>query len=214
METKNPCSVEDCPHPVKHRGLCGRHYDRERRYGDPLAGGPMRANRGSRSTCSVEGCDGTVVGRGLCGKCWQRWRKYGDPLIAQSRGQGRGVPAEKRFWASIRKTPDGHWLWTRPPNNSGYGTLTVDGRTVSAHRFAWELLKGPVPEGHEPDHQCEFRHCCNPDCLEIVTTEENRRRAALTNAAKIAARPACKHGHPWRPETTYVNRAGSRVCLV
>jgi hypothetical protein len=173
---KGTCVIEDCPHPIKYRGLCGRHYDRDRRYGDPRSGGHMRADRGSRSTCSVEGCTGLVVGRSLCGKCWQRWRKYGDPLIVQSKGQGRGVPAAERFRRAVKPGPDGHLLWQRPLNSSGYGTITVDGKTMSAHRLACILAGIPVPEGHEPDHRCGVRHCVEVTHLKIVTRRKNRAR--------------------------------------
>lgn len=35
------CSIPDCRKPVRHCGLCSAHYQRLRRRGDPLAGGPM-----------------------------------------------------------------------------------------------------------------------------------------------------------------------------
>lgn len=210
------CSVEGCPEPVIARGWCYRHYDRWRKHGDPLAGPRFRARRGSQigAVCSVEGCPDPVLSRGWCRKHYQRWRKDGDPLTVQSKGQGRGMPAAERFWSAVKRTEDGHLLWQRPPNSAGYGTLTVNGRTVSAHRFACELAGIPIPDGYEPDHRCGERLCVEVTHLEIVTEAENRRRAQALKVARVAARPTCKHGHPWKPETTYINKAGSRVCLV
>jgi hypothetical protein len=42
-----------------------------------------------------------------------------------------------------------------------------------AHRFAYELLVGPIPEDLELDHLCRVRHCVNPAHLEPVTHLEN-----------------------------------------
>jgi hypothetical protein len=81
------------------------------------------------------------------------------------------------FWARVTKT-ETCWLWNRPPNNAGYGTIKVDSRTVMAHRFAWELASGPVPDGMELDHLCRVRACVRPSHLEPVTHAENGRRAA------------------------------------
>jgi hypothetical protein len=176
---KPACSIEDCAERAIARTWCYRHYERWRKYGDPLGGPRFRARRGSQvgARCSVGDCEDPVVARGWCQKHWQRWRKYGDPLMVKQ-DQLHGVSPEERFWPFVDKTTDGHWLWTRPPNGSGYGTITVNGRTVSVHRFAYELVVGPVPEGHEPDHRCGVRLCCNPDPahIKIVTRRENRGR--------------------------------------
>lgn len=44
---KKACSVKDCPRPLLRRGWCAAHYWRWHKYGDPLAGGPFRAIRGT-----------------------------------------------------------------------------------------------------------------------------------------------------------------------
>ena len=50
-----------------------------------------------------------------------------------------------------------------------------------AHRAAYALDVGPIPEGLTIDHLCRVRHCVRPDHLEPVTQAENTRRAALAN---------------------------------
>lgn len=42
-----PCSVPECKRPLYRRGWCAGHYQRWKKYGDPLAGGPVRAVRGT-----------------------------------------------------------------------------------------------------------------------------------------------------------------------
>lgn len=53
---------------------------------------------------------------------------------------------------------------------------------ITAHRFAYELLVGPVPDGLQLDHLCRNRACCNPEHLEPVEGVENRLRG-------VTARP-------------------------
>ena len=89
----------------------------------------------------------------------------------------------ERFWTKIRHS-EGHWLWTTARESEGYGVLNVDGRLTLAHRFAYELFHGPIPQGLEIDHLCMVKHCVNPDHLEPVTHRENMRRwrASRTSA--------------------------------
>jgi hypothetical protein len=68
------------------------------------------------------------------------------------------------------------WIWQRGRQARGYGTTTVDGRQVYAHRMMWERLRGPIPEGMEIDHLCRNHSCVNPDHLEPVTHRTNMQR--------------------------------------
>ena len=40
--TKGRCQTDGCDRPHAAKGLCGAHYQRNRRHGDPLAGGPPK----------------------------------------------------------------------------------------------------------------------------------------------------------------------------
>lgn len=74
------------------------------------------------------------------------------------------------------------WLWTgaRTGGRKGqppYGFVRLDAkRRTGAHRFMYELLVGPIPEGLKLDHLCRTPLCVNPDHLEPVTQRENVRR--------------------------------------
>lgn len=80
------------------------------------------------------------------------------------------------FWAKVRKT-DTCWLWFGDRKDTGYGRYKFGRKNVAAHRFTYELAKGPIPEGLEIDHLCRVRNCVNPDHLEAVTHLVNVRRS-------------------------------------
>lgn len=103
--------------------------------------------------------------------------------------------------------------WTGALTHNGYGEVGNGiGGKVRVHRLAYEVARGPISAGLEIDHLCRNRRCCNPDHLEAVTREENIARG---NAPHIvnAKKTECKHGHPFSPENTRINRRGARVCI-
>jgi len=61
-------------------------------------------------------------------------------------------------------------------SGNGYKKVSIAGRAWMAHRAVYEVLVGPIPEGHVLDHLCRDRGCCNPYHLEPVTQAENVRR--------------------------------------
>lgn len=104
---------------------------------------------------------------------YQRWQKTGDAGDAALR-TNRGVSPEDRFWMKVNKT-DGCWLWTAATFAYGYGIFRVDGRNQYAHRVAWELTNGPIPDGLSCLHRCDVPGCVNPDHLFLGTQGDNAR---------------------------------------
>lgn len=122
-----------------------------------------------------------------------------------------------RFWSKVRQGP-GCWEWTAALDMAGYGCFgmaTASGwRSRKAHRVAYELAVGPIPEGLHLDHLCRNRRCVKPAHLEPVTNAENARRgeAGLVSGARNRAKTVCPAGHVYTPANTYTDRRGRRTC--
>jgi hypothetical protein len=110
----------------------------------------------------------------------------------KSRGQtiaSFSLPLLERFWSNVEKT-DGCWNWTGSKTKNGYGQILI-----SAHRLAYELLVGAIPENLALDHLCRNPSCVNPAHLEAVLNVTNAMRG--NGFGGINSRKThCIHGHP------------------
>jgi len=97
-------------------------------------------------------------------------------------------------------------IWTAGKSGSGYGVFDWKRRSVSAHRFAYTMIVGPIPEGLQVDHLCHRRLCVNPAHLRCVTAKEN-----IANAPNHSAqRTHCPRGHKY----SHRNINGDRCCAI
>jgi len=97
------------------------------------------------------------------------------------------------------------WTWKASHFRNGYGAFHPrHGETTTAHRYAYESLRGEIPEGIVVDHLCRNRGCVNPDHLEGVTNDENLRRGA-GHRLRNGMTNDCINGHRYTPSNTYTN---------
>lgn len=117
------------------------------------------------------------------------------------------APVE-RFVAKLARNEAGCLIYTGATQN-GYGTFSVDGKSVKAHRFAWESFVGPIPDGHTIDHECHniayqaglcsggddcpHRACCDPEHLVPRLAWENVSRGGAVTAINARKEQCPRH---------------------
>lgn len=117
----------------------------------------------------------------------------------------KGTVAE-RFERRVDKSdPDGCWPWTGGRSSGGYGVVRKTGRladgSTTAHRMAWQLTYGPIPDGVEVCHRCDTPPCVRPDHLFLGTSREN--------AADMVAKGRQSHHSP--PDQRGERNHGARL---
>lgn len=105
-------------------------------------------------------------------------------------------PLAERFWARVDSSggPDACWPWKLSCRRDGYGQIRVAGCCVAAHRLAYELAVGPIPDGtgfHGAVvmHTCDNRKCCNPAHLHLGSQYDNLRDMYNKGRARPGGRP-------------------------
>lgn len=122
----------------------------------------------------------------------------------------RRTSNEQKVLDHISMEPmSGCWIWTGALSRDGYSFVRywLKGYSVvgSAHRLAYELFRGPIPEDRELDHLCRVRCCVNPWHREIVTDQVNALRG-LGMGGRNARKTHCIRGHELSPENLFATK--------
>lgn len=108
-----------------------------------------------------------------------RGYRKGEPIRFVNGAHGRRATARdlaERFWSKVQKSErDGCWLWIGGTNPNGYGCLKIGLQNRTAHRLAWSLAHGAIPDGQSVLHRCDVRRCVRPSHLFLGTHLDNMR---------------------------------------
>lgn len=140
----------------------------------------------------------------MCNTHYERQRRSGRFDVAPR------LTGAARFWSKVDKNR-GCWIWQGVISTGGYGRYYWQGRERQAHRIAYELLIGPIPEGLHIDHLCRTRACVDPSHMEPVTPGENVRRGEAPMIVRSRA-SHCQKGHEFTPENCRFTKLGYRKC--
>ncbi|HZC05463.1 MAG TPA: HNH endonuclease signature motif containing protein [Ktedonobacterales bacterium] len=126
---------------------------------------------------------------------------------AEQRLRTRRAITPERFWSRVEKAPepDGCWIWQGRLTPNGYGFLSVRTKPITAHRYAYTLTYGALPDDVELIHRCDEKRCVRPEHLELADR-------AIISQRYWSTVTHCSHGHPRTPENTYTTPKGDHLC--
>lgn len=118
----------------------------------------------------------------------------GKTFIRKNGGREKQCSLACRFWSKVEKS-DGCWEWNASIFKlTGYGQFALEStRPINAHRMAWILEHGDIPDGMNVCHHCDNRLCVNPAHLFLGSQQDNM--IDMTEKGRHVG----TRGHKWTP---------------
>lgn len=147
-----------------------------------------------------------------CEQCGRTFRARNSD-IARGKGRYCGASCRKEatggadyFWSRVDKSGE-CWVWTGGTIGGGYGRFSA--AKILAHRHAWALTNGPVPDGLDVLHRCDNPPCVRPDHLFLGTHTENMRD--MTSKGRRAAMRGAESPNARQTDDVRAHAASSRA---
>ena len=171
------CKFDGCGKPARGAGYCTGHYQQYNKGGiESLKPLRERLKIDRTAKCGVDGCSNLVEKKHLCGMHYQRRKKHGDPLIVGKAPSRLQPTMDKLLRRLTPGKPEDCWEWQGSTNAKGYGFITAtEINEQLAHRVAYRLWVGDIPEGLCVLHKCDNRKCCNPSHFFLGDNADNTR---------------------------------------
>lgn len=134
--------------------------------------------------CKIASCtNGGRLRQGYCSGHYRRLTIHGDPQADIPIATKSANPAESLAKHTERRGDC--LIWVGHVNRGGYGATFVKGKFKTAHRMAFELAHGPIPEGGQIDHLCHNKACVEVAHLRLTSAKENLEnlRGAKSNSS-------------------------------
>jgi hypothetical protein len=115
----------------------------------------------------------------------------------------RQNPEHQRYFEERTTITDGCWIWQGGKTAAGYAMMYILGGRQYAHRWAYQMFVGPIPDNCEIDHVCRNRGCVRPDHLQAVSHRVNCSPERSSVGWNTRAKTHCPKGHAYNEENTY-----------
>lgn len=127
-------------------------------------------------------------------------------------------PIDERLAARLEAQPNGCLEFTGFLNSKGYGRINGEiggtNKQWFAHRAAWMLAHGPIPDGMVVCHHCDNPPCCNVEHLFLGTPTDNIRDMIAKGRGVSQVKTHCKHGHEFNSANSFIDTRGHRCCRI